>query len=191
MLARLPSRLRRGSSCADPPPFPAGDRWASRDVGTTTGHPHPGPLPKGEGAGRTSGRSYDPRFSTLFHRFRPFPTVSLPFHGFPRFSAFSFVARFDHGQRPSLANLNGNLIQKTDRNERATEYSYDALNRMCEERWMDGASVVRTISYSYDFVSELTHVADPDAEHDYPYDEFGRVTLNKSNGSANRRFFHA
>jgi RHS repeat-associated protein len=70
---------------------------------------------------------------------------------------------------------NGNLTQKTDRNGRVVEYVYDARNRLIEENWMSGMSVVRSFAFAYDGDSRLTSASDPAADYDYTYDDLGRV----------------
>jgi YD repeat-containing protein len=65
----------------------------------------------------------------------------------------------------------GNLVRKTDRNQRVSEFEYDIRNRLVAERWLDGQTVLRTIGYQYDAVGQLLEAADPDAAYSYQYDK--------------------
>jgi len=69
-----------------------------------------------------------------------------------------------------------NVVEYTDRNGRVTVYEYDDLQRRTAEKWMDGASVVRTLSYTYDAASQLTSASDPEATYNFDYDNLGRNT---------------
>jgi RHS repeat-associated protein len=73
-------------------------------------------------------------------------------------------------------NAVGNLTRRTDRNGRVTEYDYDNLHRLTAERWMNGATTVRTLSYGYDANSQLLSASDPAAAYTYAYDNLGRTT---------------
>ena len=68
----------------------------------------------------------------------------------------------------------GNVVEYTDRNGRVTVYEYDDLQRRTAEKWMDGATVVRTLSYAYDAASQLTSASDPEATYTFSYDNLGR-----------------
>lgn len=70
----------------------------------------------------------------------------------------------------------GNVVEYTDRNGRVTVYEYDDLQRRTAEKWMDGATVVRTLSYTYDAASQLTSASDPEATYNFYYDNLGRNT---------------
>ncbi|HVX59094.1 MAG TPA: hypothetical protein VHC19_00785, partial [Pirellulales bacterium] len=78
--------------------------------------------------------------------------------------------------RSYVYDLNGNLIQETDRDGRVRDFTYDDLNRQTAEEWMDGTTVVRTISYSYNADGELTSASSPDSAYAYTYDGEGRTT---------------
>ena len=63
---------------------------------------------------------------------------------------------------------NGNVIRKTDRDGRVTEYEYDDRTRMREEDWLDEYdAVINTISYDYDAAGELTHAEDDISDSEY------------------------
>ncbi|MEW4566205.1 RHS repeat-associated core domain-containing protein [Bremerella sp. JC770] len=70
----------------------------------------------------------------------------------------------------------GNVVEYTDRNGRVTVYEYDDLQRRTAEKWMDGASIVRTLSYAYDTASQLITASDPAATYTFSYDNLGRNT---------------
>lgn len=70
----------------------------------------------------------------------------------------------------------GNLTQRTDRNERVIQYVYDGLNRNTDEKWYDGESLVRTISFEFDAANQLLSADDPNANNLFTYDKLGRVT---------------
>ncbi|RCS55778.1 choice-of-anchor D domain [Bremerella cremea] len=70
----------------------------------------------------------------------------------------------------------GNLTYYTDRNGRVTRYSYDNLQRRTVERWWNGSSYDRYLTYKYDAASQLTEASDPDATYTFTYDNLGRNT---------------
>jgi RHS repeat-associated protein len=53
---------------------------------------------------------------------------------------------------------------------------YDNLYRNTAEKWYDGTTLVRTLSFTYDAASQLTAASDPAASLAYTYDQLGRVT---------------
>ena len=65
----------------------------------------------------------------------------------------------------------GNLVSKTDRNNRVTQFVYDDLDRLTSEQWKDGANTtLRAFTYEYDAASRLTTAFDPDSSYTYSYD---------------------
>jgi YD repeat-containing protein len=64
----------------------------------------------------------------------------------------------------------------TDRDGRVTTYAYDRLNEKRREQWLDGSSVVRTLSYVYDAAGNLTSTSDPSASYTFAYDSLNRPT---------------
>ena len=68
------------------------------------------------------------------------------------------------------------LVAKVDRLGRRTEYDYDELHRNVAEKWYDGISLVRTISFDFDAAGQLLEANDPAAVNSYTYDKLGRVT---------------
>jgi RHS repeat-associated protein len=69
-----------------------------------------------------------------------------------------------------------NLTEKVDRLGRKTEYVYDNLHRNTSEKWYDGSTLVRTLSFSYDASTRLVSASDPSATYSYGYDALNRVT---------------
>jgi YD repeat-containing protein len=55
---------------------------------------------------------------------------------------------------------NGNLTKPIDRLGWEIDYVYDTLNRPTAEKWYDGASLVRTISYTLDAAGRLTQASE-------------------------------
>ncbi len=53
------------------------------------------------------------------------------------------------------------------------------------EQWMSGATLVRTIGYSYNADSQLTSGSDPDSAYADAFDGEGRVTSVDNNGTPN------
>ncbi|EAQ79300.1 Calx-beta domain-containing protein [Blastopirellula marina] len=70
----------------------------------------------------------------------------------------------------------GNLTEYIDRNGRVINYEYDNLQRRITENWLDGMSIVHTISYSYDAASQLIEASDSAATYTFIYDNLGRNT---------------
>ena len=81
-------------------------------------------------------------------------------------------------------NKNGNLTEKTDRNDRVTEFDYDDLGRLTAERWMNeetGQTTIHTIAFDYDLAGQMKSAAEEDtsttySEYGYTYDRTGRLT---------------
>jgi RHS repeat-associated protein len=74
----------------------------------------------------------------------------------------------------------GRLRRKQDRIvgtvARATEYSYDNLDRLTQERWYTTANTLeRTLTYGYDAGSRLTSASDPAASYTFTPDGLGRT----------------
>ncbi|MCI0357229.1 MAG: HNH endonuclease [Planctomycetaceae bacterium] len=69
-----------------------------------------------------------------------------------------------------------NVTEQVDRLGRKTEYVYDNRYRNTSEKWYDGATLVRTLSFTYNAASELTAASDPAASYGFTYDGLGRVT---------------
>lgn len=61
----------------------------------------------------------------------------------------------------------GNLTKLIDRNSRVTEYVYDNQHRRVAEKWKDGSTVLREISFSYGAAGQLIAASDPDSEYAY------------------------
>jgi len=68
----------------------------------------------------------------------------------------------------------GNLVSVVDRNGRTIEFAHDAANRVVQERWLDGATPIHTIAYTYDATGRRLSATDPDATIAYTYDAAGR-----------------
>lgn len=67
-------------------------------------------------------------------------------------------------KRFSTYDLAGNRTNSVDRNSRRRSFVYDGLNRVTQERWHDpDNSILRTITFDYDFLDRPTYVTDPDA----------------------------
>ena len=112
------------------------------------------------------------------------------------FDQFGRVASEDaQGYDPSTSGLvsfgtrsygydpNGNLTELTDRNDRVTDYVYDALGRMTTEKWFDDDEAPypnRTLNYEYDWVGNLTDTSDPAASYDFEYDQLDRQVSSKT-----------
>jgi YD repeat-containing protein len=58
---------------------------------------------------------------------------------------------------------------------RITQYTYNTLDEVTAEKWYDGATLVRTIGFTYNDAGELTQATDPAATYGYNYDNDGRV----------------
>jgi YD repeat-containing protein len=74
---------------------------------------------------------------------------------------------------------NSQLKKSTDRNGRVIEHYYDNLGRQTEERWMNGATPVRLLTFDYYADGQLKSADDDGAEgrdYDWVYDAMGRLT---------------
>jgi YD repeat-containing protein len=69
----------------------------------------------------------------------------------------------------------GNRDQEIDRMGRKRTFDYDDTGRMLHEYWWTGASIIRTISYTYDALGNLLTATDPDSSLTYTYDVLNRV----------------
>jgi YD repeat-containing protein len=70
----------------------------------------------------------------------------------------------------------GNLVRQTDRNGRVVEYVFDEFDRVIEERWLDGPTLVSSIVTTYDGLGRMTSVADATAAYQYAYNSAGQVS---------------
>jgi RHS repeat-associated protein len=70
----------------------------------------------------------------------------------------------------------GNLTERIDRLGREIEYVYDKANRQTHEKWYDGITLVRTMTYTYDAAGHLDQATDIAATYGYDYDALGRTT---------------
>ena len=78
-----------------------------------------------------------------------------------------------------------NITKQTDRNGRVTEYEYDAQNQLVLERWKDGSSTVRQITFTYDIDGQLLSSVDSTGPTTtYTYDHRGRVTSETTQTSS-------
>jgi YD repeat-containing protein len=85
-------------------------------------------------------------------------------------------APISFGTRSYVYDANGNVIRATDRDGRVTTYAYDGLNEKIQEQWLNGSTVLRTLSYAYDAAGNLTSTSDPSASYTYAYDSLNRPT---------------
>lgn len=69
-----------------------------------------------------------------------------------------------------------NLIERVDRLGRKTVWEYDSRYRATNEKWYDGVTLVRTLSFTYDAAGQLLTASDPAAGYGFEYDGLGRVT---------------
>lgn len=77
------------------------------------------------------------------------------------------------------------LTEGTDHNGRRTTFAYDSGGRQINERWLDSSGgTVRTITYTYDAVGELTGAIDPDATLTFTYDSGGRQITAATSSAA-------
>ncbi|MCI0361774.1 MAG: hypothetical protein L0211_25085, partial [Planctomycetaceae bacterium] len=74
-----------------------------------------------------------------------------------------------------------NVTERVDRLGRKIEYVYDNLDRSTAERWWNGSTLVRTLSFTFDAANQLTAASDPAASYGYTLDNLGRVTNETQN----------
>lgn len=79
------------------------------------------------------------------------------------------------GNRTSLTKRDGRIIQST----------FDPLRRMTAEKWYDGASLVKTLSFTYDAASQMTQASDSTTHVSWLYDSLGRATTENQVLSTN------
>ncbi len=70
----------------------------------------------------------------------------------------------------------GNRTSVVDRLGRQREFSYDSLGRLVSETWVDQGVAVRTMSFEYDAVDQLTFSTDPAASYRKTYNALGGIT---------------
>jgi YD repeat-containing protein len=70
---------------------------------------------------------------------------------------------------------NGQLVEQVDRNERMRRFEYDSVGNLAQEQWLDGALIVRAISFTYDpvVVGGIGHLA----VSDFPATQCGQIEL--------------
>ncbi len=73
-------------------------------------------------------------------------------------------------------NAAGEVIRRTDRNGDVIEYTYNSLGLLTHEKWLDGAAVVRTLTWTYDDVGRLLSASDPDSSTTYGYNDIDQLT---------------
>ena len=67
-------------------------------------------------------------------------------------------------KRQYTYDLAGNRAEAVDRNGRKRTFTYDARNRVAQERWHNpDDSILRTITFEYDFLDRVNSISDPDA----------------------------
>lgn len=78
----------------------------------------------------------------------------------------------------------GNRIEAIDRNGRRRTFAYDGLNRMTNEVWWEGTSVVKSIVFGFNELGVQTLAEDEVARYDYRYDALNRLerVLAQSSG---------
>lgn len=69
----------------------------------------------------------------------------------------------------------GNLSSQVDRNGRTIEYQYDAARQLQQEKWLDGTTIVRTITTHHDAVGNIVEILEPNRRLAYEFDSLNRV----------------
>ncbi len=78
----------------------------------------------------------------------------------------------------------GNVTEVTDRNGRTTEFDYNHLDLMVEERWLDGSQqTIRTIAFTYDLLGRMLSGSDASSSYAFTLDALGRVTEVDNQGT--------
>jgi YD repeat-containing protein len=78
----------------------------------------------------------------------------------------------------------GNLTGMTDRNGRRRTMNYDALDRQTAEIWLDASgNLVYTSTSTYDAVSQLRSISDPNSRYSYQYDAAGQLVQVSNAGT--------
>lgn len=70
----------------------------------------------------------------------------------------------------------GNLISETDRDGRVRTFTHDAIGHVTQEDWLNGTSVLKTLSYSYDPTGSLLSASDAGSSLAFSYDKVGNVS---------------
>jgi RHS repeat-associated protein len=73
----------------------------------------------------------------------------------------------------------------TDADGRVRNFTFDNLHRLTAEQWMNGNTVVATMSYGYDAANQLTSASDPNSAYAFAYNGDGQVTSLDNNGTPN------
>lgn len=76
-----------------------------------------------------------------------------------------------------------NLTQETDRDGRVRDFTVNHLNETTAEQWMQGTSVVNTISTAYNADGEVTSAGDSYSSYTLAYDGEGSLASVDNNGT--------
>ena len=78
----------------------------------------------------------------------------------------------------------GNVEAKVDRNGRRTEYDFDFMRDLTEERWYDLTdTLIRTMAYSFDRVGNMLAALDADSSLTFTYDAINQQLTADSAGT--------
>ncbi len=77
----------------------------------------------------------------------------------------------------------GNLKQSVDREGRIRQFTYDALDRLSSEIWVDAATPLENIQFSYDPNGNLLSTSDGRTKYQFTYDVLDRTQISDNAGS--------
>jgi RHS repeat-associated protein len=73
----------------------------------------------------------------------------------------------------------------TDADGRVRDFTFDNLHREIAEQWMNGNTVVDTISTAYDAANEVASIGDSSSSYAYAYNGDGQTTSTDNSGTPN------
>ncbi|HQU43360.1 MAG TPA: RHS repeat-associated core domain-containing protein, partial [Pirellulales bacterium] len=82
-------------------------------------------------------------------------------------------------------NASSDVTSIQDADGRVRDFTYDHLHRLTAEQWMNGGTVVATMSYAYNLDNQLVSASGPNSTYAFAYNGDGLVTSTDNAGTPN------